>query len=480
MKLIGTFIISLLAYATAIGMQVELNSYNFYSQSSYTEIYIRIEGNSIKWVDAGIKQTSAVSILLMVTKSDGSIAAYDKYSLKGETKDSLKIDFLELKRYPLAPGSYTIRLETFDENNLTDKLEIEQSLIVENKGLQVQISDLLPLSIIRKDTTSSHFVRNGYYMEPLSYHYSDKSQKQIDLYLEAYRQDLNMDYVLQYSIMEGSTQNLTPKAIMTKYKLLQKMPFIAEVISLPVNSLRSGNYHILVNVIDKNKNVLASRTTNFARSNPEADMDYLEHQNDQLENSFVQSISAESMDYVLKALLPITPQHQVSTLGELLHSDRIKSQRQFIYQLWKLKSPEHPDQAYKSYMEVASAVDKKFYSNVGYGFQSDRGHIFLKYGKPTNVLSIDSEVDAPPYEIWYYNNMPLTNQTNVRFIFYNPSLSHNDFKLLHSTCIGEKVNPAWEVELYKSVPLERLGNSTDATQVKDNWNRNARRYFNEY
>ncbi|MFN8339691.1 MAG: hypothetical protein U0T36_11805 [Saprospiraceae bacterium] len=44
-----------------------------------------------------------------------------------------------------------------------------------------------------------------------------------------------MDYVLQYSIMEGSTQNLTPKAIMTKYKLLQKMPFIAEVISLPVN-----------------------------------------------------------------------------------------------------------------------------------------------------------------------------------------------------------------------------------------------------
>ncbi|MFN8339692.1 MAG: hypothetical protein U0T36_11810 [Saprospiraceae bacterium] len=179
MKLIVTFIISLLAYATAIGMQVELNSYNFYSQSSYTEIYIRIEGNSIKWVDAGIKQTSAVSILLMVTKSDGSIAAYDKYSLKGETKDSLKIDFLELKRYPLAPGSYTIRLETFDENNPTDKLEIEQSLIVENKGLQVQISDLLPLSIIRKDSSSSHFARNGYYMEPLSYHYSDKSQNRL-------------------------------------------------------------------------------------------------------------------------------------------------------------------------------------------------------------------------------------------------------------------------------------------------------------
>jgi len=100
--------------------------------------------------------------------------------------------------------------------------------------------------------------------------------------------------------------------------------------------------------------------------------------------------------------------------------------------------------------------------------------------KPTNVVSIDTEPDAVPYEIWYYNNMPQTQQTNVRFLFYNPSLSHNDFKLLHSTCIGERVNSAWETVLYKSVPLERLGNSTDATQVKDNWNRNARRYFNEY
>jgi hypothetical protein len=42
------------------------------------------------------------------------------------------------------------------------------------------------------------------------------------------------------------------------------------------------------------------------------------------------------------------------------------------------------------------------------------------------------------------------------------------------------VNPAWETELYKSVPNERLGNTVDAKQVGENWNRNARRYFNEY
>jgi hypothetical protein len=85
-----------------------------------------------------------------------------------------------------------------------------------------------------------------------------------------------------------------------------------------------------------------------------------------------------------------------------------------------------------------------------------------------------------PPEIWYYHSIPLTRQTNVRFLFYNPSLVHNDFRLLHSTCLGERMNPAWETELYKSVPNERIGNTIDATQVQENFNRNARRYFNEY
>ena len=131
-------------------------------------------------------------------------------------------------------------------------------------------------------------------------------------------------------------------------------------------------------------------------------------------------------------------------------------------------------------MDVAKAVDKTYYSTVGYGFQTDRGYIFLKYGKPTNVLTVDDELDAPPYEIWFYNNLPVTSQTNVRFLFYNPSLAHNDFQLLHSTCLGEKSNLRWEVELYKSVPKEKEGNSTDATTVGPNWNRNARKYFEEF
>jgi hypothetical protein len=160
-------------------MQVELNSYSFYGAETYTEIYIRIAGNSVQWIDDVKTKKASVGILLMVTHEDGTIAAYDKFSLAAMYRDSI-VDFLELKRIKLNAGNYTIRLEASDENNMTDKLEIEQKLTVEAKNSGFHLSDILPLAIIKKDTSKHILVRNGYYMEPLPYHYIGKENKQLE------------------------------------------------------------------------------------------------------------------------------------------------------------------------------------------------------------------------------------------------------------------------------------------------------------
>ncbi|MBK8626484.1 MAG: GWxTD domain-containing protein [Saprospiraceae bacterium] len=464
-------------YYNLLALNIEMSLYNYYGAQPYTELYLRIDGSSIEW---NAQKEASVNILLIVTDDTGNIAAYDKFDLKTTARDSIS-DLLDVKRFKLMPGVYQVKLEAIDNFKPVNKVEMEQKWTISKALDGFNISDILPLSVIKRDSSSNSLVKNGLYMEPLSYHYSAPIDNQMDFYLEVYQDDVSdSEYYIQYTIMEGNTQNLTAKALLSKYKKLGKGLVLPEVFSLPVNAIKSGDYHILVNIINKDKTVVASRSTDFIKSNPEADITYLESFDPVADQSFVQKIKVEDMDFVLKAHLPITDQHQVSTLGELIKSNKIKSQRQFIYQLWKAKSPANPEFAYNGYMDVAAAVDKKFYTNVGYGFQSDRGHIFLKYGKPSNVLTVESEVDAPPYEIWYYNNMAQTGQTNVRFLFYNPSLAHNDYKLLHSTCLGEKVNPSWEVELYKSVPNDRQGNTVDATRVNENWNRNARRYFNEY
>ena len=95
----------------------------------------------------------------------------------------------------------------------------------------------------------------------------------------------------------------------------------------------------------------------------------------------------------------------------------------------------------------------------------------MKYGQPDDTQRQEEEPSAPPYEVWVYYDFPQTHQSNVKFIFYNPSLAPGDFVLLHSNAIGEINNPNWQAELYRDAN-ENIGNGS--------FNRNANRIFNDF
>lgn len=462
-------------------INLDVSSYVFHGTKSYAEVYLRVDAKTVQWSIKNGKNEAAVEFLIYISNDKNDIVGYDKFILNSSNKDSI-IDFIDVKRFALLSGEYTLKLEAFDFNNPDDKIELEQKILVSAPNTKVYTSDILLLGNVHQDSSSSSLVRNGLYMEPLPYNYSSGKDDLINFYIEVYssKQEVPTDYFMQYTIMDGFKTNINSKQLLVKYKKLSDTEVEPLVLSFPTSSIKSGDYHLLINIVDKQKNIIFSKSINFVKSNPEADIAFLDSYNENVENSFAQQIKAEDMDYILKAHFPITDQSQTATLHELLTTNRIKSQRHFVYKFWKSRNPSNPELAYNGYMEVAKAVDKKFYTNVGHGFQSDRGHIFLKYGKPSNVITVETELDAPPYEIWYYNSMPLTRQTNVRFLFFNKSLSHNDFHLLHSTCLSERSNPAWETILYGSVPNDRIGNAIDATKIEDNFNRNARRYFNEF
>ena len=131
-------------------------------------------------------------------------------------------------------------------------------------------------------------------------------------------------------------------------------------------------------------------------------------------------------------------------------------------------------------MQLAAAVDKEYHSAFGYGFETDRGHILLKYGFPDDKIAVKDEPSAPPYEIWFYHDFPATNQSDVRFLFYNPSLAGGDYTLLHSTATGEVHNARWQMILYSDAITEpEAGDFINARDVRDNINRRAVEYFHD-
>ena len=87
------------------------------------------------------------------------------------------------------------------------------------------------------------------------------------------------------------------------------------------------------------------------------------------------------------------------------------------------------------------------------GYLTDRGRVYLQYGAPNDVKEVPSDPVTLPYEIWDYYY--LNNQSNVKFVFYDPVLTGNDYELLHSNLYGEVQNPNWRMHLVRRIQTQR-------------------------
>ena len=465
-------------------LEVDMNVYAFYTDKSYAELHFRVQESSLSFhEDAGVKKVG-VEFIVEVYDRLNNLSYGDKFVLNGVKSGDGK-DFLAVQRFFLLPGLYRVHVtarDLFSENN-SQEFEKQLSVFEDFDG-QHGLSDPFIMAKLQpwQPGMDVGMSRQGYYLEPLPYTFADTMNEAVVLYQEVYLTgaDSTDTYYLNYTISDEYKENLEAKVLISQYKKLRPGSFQFVVIPISLKELPSGQYHLSTYLVNREKKRFSERKMNFYKSNPAADLALLDLERSSSGLTFLNAIPDEELDYILKAHVPITPNNQLPTLQTLIRSQSNQKKRKYIEQFWNKRSTQAPGDSFNKYMEVARAVDKEFYSNVGYGFQTHRGHIFLKHGKPSSVLSIDSEPDAPPYEIWYYNKIPTTNQTNVRFLFWNESLSHNDFWLLHSTCYGERNNPTWEMQLYKSIPEEKIGNTVDCTEIKKGWNRQARTYFNQF
>jgi GWxTD domain-containing protein len=119
----------------------------------------------------------------------------------------------------------------------------------------------------------------------------------------------------------------------------------------------------------------------------------------------------------------------------------------FLYQFWVKRDKNNPKKPYDFYMKEVLTADQIFGTKILRGFQTDRGRVYLQYGKPDVRDQHENDSGVYPYEIWQYYK--LNNRTNRRFIFYNPELATNRWILLHSDAIGETRDDRWQLKLEK-------------------------------
>src|SRR6185295_9662230 len=130
----------------------------------------------------------------------------------------------------------------------------------------------------------------------------------------------------------------------------------------------------------------------------------------------------------LKEVEPILTKSQADAWDKLKSDDE---REQFIIEFWRLRDPD-PDteenEYREAYYERLAYVNEHFSSGIP-GYKTDRGRIYLKYGKPDETESHPSggsyqrsylegggSTSTYPFERWWYRHLPGRADVQIEFI----------------------------------------------------------------
>lgn len=117
------------------------------------------------------------------------------------------------------------------------------------------------------------------------------------------------------------------------------------------------------------------------------------------------------------------------------------AKRQFLAQFWSRYSRQKGmawQELREAYLQAVLYADANFSRMTMEGWRTDRGRVFLVYGKPDDVERFPYTDENKPYEIWTYNQI----EGGVEFIFADRT-GLSEYQLLHSTKLGEVKNEDW-------------------------------------
>lgn len=449
----------------------------------YVEINLEVAAGSTTFRHVDSTRLQAQVEVLIMIKQGENVVNYEKYTLNSPLVDFPRA-LLDVKRLAVPNGDYMLEVSFQDVYDSTNVDRFETPLLV-HVTENLYLSEPQLLRSFRADDKEGPFTKNGYYLEPLPFAFYDRYATRLAFYAEIYHSDKALgsddNYIVRYLIEQEKGNGIKS---MVSVGTQRKRPALidATLVQMDISKLESGNYRLTVEIRNTANELLQMRSLNFQRSNPFLQFNENELTDDVMAKQFVQSLEEPDLRFGLRAIGPLLSNEESATLQNVLKSGDLKQMRFTLFRYFVRTDANNPEEAYRQHMEIAKAADLKFKSGFRYGFETDRGRTYMRFGRPDDLIRVEDDPAAPPYEIWVYYDFPKTRQRNVKFLFYNPSLAGEDFILLHSNARGEINNPRWERVLYARNAGEEYDgdNYQDATQMKKNVGRNARVYFEDF
>ncbi len=424
-------------------------TFNTPDDMPYVETYLAIEGNSVvfaKTPDGNFQSTIEITMLF---RQDETIVDFAKYELKSPRIDdtsSINFGFIDQQRFALAAGEYVLEILIADLNNdKTDAFQTFEILSLDFPSDQINISGIQLLERFEKTDQASMVNKSGYDLIPMVYAFYPESQTNLAFYSEIYNSVKIFGEAKRYMVnyfIESFEQGKTLNDYFFRRRM-ETAPVNILLNNINISRLPSGNYNLVVEVRNRENELVASNKVFFQRSNPGIQFNLEDIAALNVASSFAGRYNNYDTlaDFIL-SLAPISSQMERAFAENLVREKNIKTMQQFFYNFWLSRNYSSPEMEWREYYAEVQKVNAAFGTPFRRGYDSDRGRVYLQYGPPNQMIENYNEPNAYPYEIWQYYT--LGNQRNKRFVFYSKDMATNDFALLHSDAVGEISNHQWQ------------------------------------
>ncbi len=430
----------------------------FYSPTAgaYTETYITIDASTLKLKPVengeGYYGTAELTILFMI---DEEVHAYNKTELRSPVlsdTSGTKVFFMDMQRFALERGNYRLNVSIHDPNNPQSiGINATENIFVGFPSDSISLSSIQLVESFDKAEPESKLSKSGYNIIPNTFSFYPENSNSLRFYCELYNSDKHLGqeeaFLVSYFIESFESGRVQPNFVVHKRERAKSV--LVVFADFNISELGSGNYNMVVEVRNRNNDLLASRKSFFQRLNPSVSIASKDISSVNTQNTFASAITdIDTLKSYVHSLFPIATEMEKAFASTHLSANNLEMLQKFFFHFWYTRNSIDPQSAWYQYYGEVKKVNNSFSTPIKRGHETDRGRVYLMYGPPNARAESKNEPSSYPYEIWHYYSTK-DNQTNKRFVFYNPDLVTNDYTLLHSDAMGEIQNHSWQFRLLR-------------------------------
>jgi GWxTD domain-containing protein len=425
--------------------------FRYADNKSTVEMYFSANQRDLKYNLVNGEFTGQLNVEINIfDKSKNKVVFDDIFGLISKVSDTSKSKLnnklIGQQNFTLPVSDYVIKLIGSDFNNRAkcDTITFNFQL-ASYDSLKTILSDIqLSTSYVKSNDNKSIFYKNGFEITPNPDALYGMNLKTLYYYFEVYslKKDFRNDNIYVVFSVTDLSNNIVKQFIKPEKS---RADAFFEIGQIDIDSLDKGVYLLKAKMLDSTSGFSVEREKKFFVYNKSKNISNESSDEKGFLTSEYKTLSQENVDDEYDKSLYIRSTPETEEYAKLKTLDE---KRKFLFNFWRKRKTNlnSPVNDYKvDYFKRINDANKYYKQGFMDGWKTDKGRIYIIYGRPSEIDNHPNEADSKAYEIWSFNNI----QSNAVCVFAEDEIGGGIFHLVHSTIRGEFSDTDWKTKLKK-------------------------------